>query len=671
MYQHKMKILMCSYYKFPDGCAGSVRHEKLAQMLMSLEHEVLVVGTGLCNDFRVDLHKNIPYTSLRYGAEAKSDKVKTRLKYWANLKKILQEFKPSAIIMDDMWLYVTSKLKQYAKNHHILLIHDSVEWYSKEQFKYGAFSPAYIRKDLLNRVFIDKSFRVIGISQYLTDHFKKKNIPCVNIPIVVSDEDLVKEKQLNPKVNFVYAGQAGKKDYLDLVLEAITLLSDEERTKFTFNVLGCSEKQILDSGVCPSVLETVKQSTVFHGRVKREAVIQMLKTADFTILMRSPFLRYAKAGFPTKAVESLSHSTPLIANLTSDLHLYLEDGINSLVVEECTAQSLAEVLRKAIALPLSKREEMCKNAYTTAANKLHYKQFVPQIEEILTTGPQPSSLKSSCKRNEQRFTKLLSLSEIKQLEFDILRQFDEFCRKNNITYYLSHGTLLGAIKYKGFIPWDDDVDVLVPREDYDRLISIYPENEELQLLCDKRSKHYVLPFAKLSDQTTVITNQTSVKNCQYGVHIDIFPLDNWHEDLKTANKHARSLKAISKNFGMAIIPLNKGRTLLRSCVKTVWILFARLIGYKTFRSQLMNKIEKSLIQPGKKYCGCLVWPIYGKREVIPAEVFSNIIEVEFEGQTFPAPVGYDAYLRKLYGDYEKDPPLSKQVSHHNFEAYRL
>jgi len=85
---------------------------------------------------------------------------------------------------------------------------------------------------------------------------------------------------------------------------------------------------------------------------------------------------------------------------------------------------------------------------------------------------------------------------------------------------------------------------------------------------------------------------------------------------------------------------------------------------------ILREVKKGSID-GCRYVGCKAWPIYGEREIIPAEVFADSIEVEFEGEMFPAPIGYDVYLRSLYGDYEQDPPLEKQRTHHNFKAYRL
>ncbi|MBQ5810448.1 MAG: glycosyltransferase, partial [Clostridia bacterium] len=327
-------------------------------------------------------HKSIPFTSLRYGVSM-PDKIKSRLLYWHNLKKILKEYQPQAILMDDMHPSATKKLKRYAKRHSVLLIHDSVEWYSKEQFKGGSLATAYIQKNRINKRIIDRSCRVIAISSFLQNHFSSRGITCVNIPIVTSDEDLVQEKLLQPKLKFLYAGQPGLKDYLHVTLNAMALLSAEDCEKFEFHILGCTKEQLVDASISTDVLDRLGSAVVAHGRVKREVVLEHLKSADFTILMRSPVLRYAKAGFPTKMVESLSHSTPIIANLTSDMHLYLVDGVNSLIVEDCTAEALAKVLKKAIGISVAEREQMCRSAFATAADMLHYRQFIPAMEEIL------------------------------------------------------------------------------------------------------------------------------------------------------------------------------------------------------------------------------------------------------------------------------------------------
>lgn len=378
-----MKILLCSYFKFPSGCAGAIRHEKFAQMLMQMGHEVLVVALGPYNGFQTETFKGIPYTSLRLVSQSLPGKVKMRLTYWKKLKKIADAYTPDCILMDDMRPSVTVKLKRYAKKRQITLVHDSVEWYSKEQFKRGVFALAFVQKNIVNRFLIDKSCRVISISEFLHDYYTSKGIQSVNIPIVASDEDLVQEKDLQETVNFTYAGQAGKKDYLHVMLSAMALLSEEERKKFKFHILGCTAQQMIENGIPKETLDMLAPCLEIYGRVPRDQVLDVLKMTDFTILMRSETQRYAKAGFPTKSTESLSHTTPMIANITSDLGKYLVDGYNSLIVSGCTPESLAIVLRKAISLSKEERAQMCQNAYDTAMEKLHADRFIPALQEIL------------------------------------------------------------------------------------------------------------------------------------------------------------------------------------------------------------------------------------------------------------------------------------------------
>ncbi|MBQ5810450.1 MAG: LicD family protein [Clostridia bacterium] len=265
----------------------------------------------------------------------------------------------------------------------------------------------------------------------------------------------------------------------------------------------------------------------------------------------------------------------------------------------------------------------------------------------------------------------LSLSEIKQIELDILDRFSDYCKQNDIKYFLAYGTLLGAVKYKGFIPWDDDIDVIVPREDYDRFIRSFPAEDALELLCRERHSGYVLPFAKLSDPSTIIKGQIAIKDYEYGVHIDIFPLDGWNDSEAIAQKDRHKIRVASRALGMAVSKFNPGRTLLRSVVKRVWIGLAHLKGYKNAQAKMDKEIRSALKNAGKKHSGCVVWPIHGKGEVLPADVFDDAVSVEFEGRVLPAPAGYEKYLHSIYGDFEKELPKDQQVSHHRVKAYKI
>ena len=259
--------------------------------------------------------------------------------------------------------------------------------------------------------------------------------------------------------------------------------------------------------------------------------------------------------------------------------------------------------------------------------------------------------------------KELSTQEIREIELNILKKFDSFCKENSIQYYLSNGTLLGAVKYQGFIPWDDDVDVLVPRKDYDRLLDIYRDDEKYCLFAHEKYPKYLYPFAKLCDISTLKEEANLNNGVTLGIDIDIFPLDYWNSDFAVAQKE---VKHIQKNmFYLGLTKLHKADSLnpIKRVIKRFVMTIVKIRGSKYYVRKIITASKV-----GKKggYVGCKSWCIYGESEIIPAEVFNNNIQVEFEGQFFTAPSGYEIYLRNLYGEYKLDPPIDRQKTHHSF-----
>lgn len=266
--------------------------------------------------------------------------------------------------------------------------------------------------------------------------------------------------------------------------------------------------------------------------------------------------------------------------------------------------------------------------------------------------------------------KELSLQELKEIEFEILKMFDAFCKENNIKYYLSHGTLLGAIRYKKFIPWDDDVDLLIPREDYNRMLSLFKDNERYQLFAFEKNQKYRYPVAKLCDMTTRKDEYDYDNGVELGVDIDLFPLDAWDDDLEKAKKEVKYLR---KNmFCLGLTKLKKPDSInpVKRFVKGIAMIFCKLFGSQHFIKKILKASHKEG-QQGNNYLGCKAWCVYGEKGIIPAEVFADTVEIEFEGEMFPAPAGWDIYLTCLYGDYLPEPPKEKQKTHHSFKAYRL
>ena len=267
--------------------------------------------------------------------------------------------------------------------------------------------------------------------------------------------------------------------------------------------------------------------------------------------------------------------------------------------------------------------------------------------------------------------KELTLQELKEIELEILIKFDAFCKENNIRYYLAFGTLLGAIRYKGFIPWDDDIDVLVPREDYERLLTIFQDSEIYRLYSIERNRKYAFPFAKLCDMRTKLVETSYPNNgVALGVNIDIFPLDHFSDDLQEAKREISRIKRY--NAGLSYLKVDRPQTNnpIRFVAWSLIILCCKLLGSEYFIRKVNKECKKSS-QVDSRYVGAKSWPIWGDRVIAPAEAFEKTIEIEFEGKMFPAPFGYDAYLTCLYGDYLPEPPKEKQKTHHFFTAHRV
>ena len=256
--------------------------------------------------------------------------------------------------------------------------------------------------------------------------------------------------------------------------------------------------------------------------------------------------------------------------------------------------------------------------------------------------------------------KKLTLDEIKDIEFGILSAFAKFCRENGMRFFLSNGTLLGAVKYGGFIPWDDDIDVLMPREDYDRFIAEFEDTERYRLFSESRSEGYRFPFAKLCDRKTIKSEETELASdsLKMGLCIDIFPIDGF-SNLEISSR----MRALFIRICTALLCLSAQKDTQK---RSIIIKLAKAIGYEKLR-RLHSFASRS--RGEAKYCGNAVWTVRGAHEVMHRRVFSDTVEVLFCGGQFPAPIGFDEYLRSMYGDYEKEPPINKRSSHHSFEAY--
>lgn len=256
----------------------------------------------------------------------------------------------------------------------------------------------------------------------------------------------------------------------------------------------------------------------------------------------------------------------------------------------------------------------------------------------------------------------ISFEEGKQIELEILLKVADFCDQHGLRYYLTYGTLLGAIRHKGFIPWDDDIDITMPRADYNKLIQIFNEQNEdnRYFLLDPKAKHSDHPYVKIVDTRTVKKELGTRKGSLLGIDIDVFPQDGMPSDDKEYDKWYAQLFKQYKKYQFSAASL-KGWGFKRK----IHLLMYK--PYALFRKKIFKKAEKlHALYPYEtsEYVGSMETIYNCKQNRLKKEYFDGYALVEFEGHQLKAPKCYHEVLTGIYGDYMKLPPEEKRVAHH-------
>ena len=271
---------------------------------------------------------------------------------------------------------------------------------------------------------------------------------------------------------------------------------------------------------------------------------------------------------------------------------------------------------------------------------------------------------------EEDYVEVNDVKTIQRLLCILLKKFHDICEENNLNYVIFGGTLLGAVRHKGFIPWDDDIDVAMPREDYDRFID-YVKSQDLNdfLVRCFPDDNYVYPFAKFCLKNTLLFEDLDERFSKTYLYIDVFPIDGY-PDSDSEKSHFRRLSKYKKYRCDCVGELKISEKWWKSPIYIIRFIkkyILNLFGYKFF--------IKKTIEEQKKYSyndSTFVsmqgsgWNEKGK---LSKKILENRVLYSFDNLFVYGIKEYDQHLKKLYGDYMTLPPLEMQVSNHNYSLY--
>lgn len=252
----------------------------------------------------------------------------------------------------------------------------------------------------------------------------------------------------------------------------------------------------------------------------------------------------------------------------------------------------------------------------------------------------------------------------------ILDKFVEICNKHNLRYFLSGGTLLGAVRHKGFIPWDDDIDVMMPRPDLEKLIKITDRKIGAYTLCVPDADNpYPYSVYKIYDESFIIEDKEFSDEVFYlPLFIDIFPIEGLPANEHASKKFIRKSSLKNILYKMSYHDGIYGKSAMAKLFHAILYPYVKIAGRKRLAEKLNSYVQKYDYNTSE-YVGVVLTRAMAYQERIERKGYINSVDVEFEGKMYKAPESYKQYLINLYGDYMQLPPADQQVANHSFRIY--
>ena len=276
-----------------------------------------------------------------------------------------------------------------------------------------------------------------------------------------------------------------------------------------------------------------------------------------------------------------------------------------------------------------------------------------------------------CNREKNiRYEEVTDISEIQQMELGIMEYIHEVCHKIGVKYFLAYGSLIGAVRHQGFIPWDDDMDICMLRDDYEKLqdYMIAHPNGRYELMSYKNNVNYVYPFMKVQDNHTYLVEEDVRIDSDMGIYVDIFPVDGYEDDQAFKDKMTKIIK--KRQLSCYTF---KGITNTKSVVNSIIRYISVIIFYFTNTNKYVAQIDELAKSRKVEDYELVDYVIYKdmNKPVWKREWLEQVESGNFEGKEFMIPKHYHEILTSDYGDYMQLPPVEQRVSHHDFKLWKI
>jgi len=253
--------------------------------------------------------------------------------------------------------------------------------------------------------------------------------------------------------------------------------------------------------------------------------------------------------------------------------------------------------------------------------------------------------------------RILDDAEVRKIQLEITMYLKELCEKNDLSYYMTGGTLLGAVRHKGYIPWDDDIDITIPMPDYKKLINLLVEDDKYDVFTvynePEKCSHF---YMKIIDRKTVMKLWEYPFLTTSGVTIDVFPLIGLPQRMDETREFFNRVRHLNTVYA-------------NSFLEEIDVDDAMMLDYRrSLREQVIEMIERYNYYESEN-TGYILSK-YWEKDIMPRAVYGGEIEMPFEDITLVAPVGYAEYLERIFGDYMKLPPEKEQYVTHNYKVYK-